>query len=132
MSIKSTYLKPLYNLRKYKFGIKKQSLLSSVEINQLVKEAMSILDEEIPISEDLTERILAKKPVIPPSKVFRINFSDYAQIAAVLAIGVVLGVVLGKNADTNILLSKDSKKKKILIEYRNSHYLTVDRTFFLK
>lgn len=132
MSTKSTYFMMFQNLFFKRTDNREQNTPESNEINQLVDYGMSVLDEEFQIPEGFTERILAKRPHLPKTKVFRINYMDYAQIAAVLAIGVFLGFVLGKHADTNLLLSKESKKKKTLIEYRDSHYLTIDRAFLLK
>jgi len=132
MRIKQTYFKAIFNLFNDRFKNREQNSLKLAEINRLVDKCMSVLDEEFQVPENLTERILANKPQITTNRILRINYTDYAQIAAVLAIGVFLGFVLGKHADTNILLSKENKKKKFLMEYRDSHYLTVDRTFLIK
>ncbi len=131
MNINQTYLKSFFNLANTRFENRKQGSLSFVEINHMIDKTMSILDEDFQVPENLTERILANKPTIK-TRIFMINFTDYAQIAAVLAIGVFMGFVLGKNADTKILSSNETKKKKILMEYRNIHHLTVDRTYFFK
>lgn len=102
------------------------------DLNQMVDAGMQVLDEEFQVPDDLIEKILANRPQIDTGKIRRINFSVYAQIAAVLAIGVFLGVVLGRNANTDLLSSNKTKKEKSLIEYRASHNLHVNRTYFLK
>ena len=100
------------------------------ELDQMVNTCMHLLDEEFQVPDNLTEKILANRPQIDTVKIRRMNFAVYAQIAAVLVIGVFIGIVLGKNADTD-LLSYKTKKEKSLIEYRASHNLFVDHTYFI-
>lgn len=101
-------------------------------LNELVDSTLNILDEDFQVPENLTDKIMSNRPQIKQTKVRKLNFAVYAQIAAVLAAGIFLGVVLGKNANTNMLISKEFKKHQSLIEYKMSHHLSVDRTLVLK
>ena len=102
------------------------------DLNEMVESTMSILNEEFHIPKNLTDKIMAKRPQIQQPKIRKFNYAVYAQIAAVIAAGVFMGVMLGKNADTGLLLSKETKKQRSLIEYRDSHHLNIDHTYFLK
>lgn len=98
-------------------------------LNELVDNTMNILDEDFQVPENLTDKIMSNRPQLKQqARVRKLNFAVYAQIAAVLAAGVFLGVVLGKNANTKLLSSKEAKKHQSLIEYKISHHLSVDRT----
>ena len=97
-------------------------------LNELVDTTMNILDEDFQVPENLADKIMSNRPQSKQPRVRKFNFAVYAQIAAVIATGVFLGVVLGKNANTNLLSSKESKKQRSLIEYKISHHLSVDRT----
>lgn len=101
-------------------------------LNELVDYTMSILDEDIQVPENLTNKIMSIRPQILQTKTWKFKFIVYAQIAAVIVAGIFLGVVLGKNANADILLSKESKKQQSLIEYKLSHYLHVDNCGLFK
>jgi hypothetical protein len=95
-----------------------------------IERVMSTLDDPIEVPEGLTEKTLqAKSKIKFPSKP-RFDYSKYLQIAAVLAIGIFLGVFLGRNANSGLLVSKKHKKDKALIEYRESHLLDNDNSFY--
>ncbi len=102
------------------------------DLNEKVETTLSILDEEFQVPENLTDKILSHCTNIKPHRKVRKNLAVYLQIAAVLAAGVFLGVVLGKNADTNLFTSKENKKNRSLIEYKISHHLLVDRAYIFK
>lgn len=95
-----------------------------------VSRVMALLDEPVEIPSGLTEKTLQKKNTItiPALPVFDIQ--KYLQIAAVLAAAVFLGVLLGKNANSELLVSKKQKKDKALIEYRESLLLKNDNSFY--
>jgi len=107
---------------------------SCQNLKLLIDSGMQILDEEVKIPENLTEKILGAIPKQITVKTRKINFGIYAQIAAVLAIGIFLGVVLGKNANTELLLSKKDKKKEMLVKYRASLNmdLETEQTYFFQ
>lgn len=88
-----------------------------------VNRLMSLLDQNIEVPEGIVNRTLQRKSgLIFPSKP-NLDFSKYFQIAAVLAAGIFLGIVLGKNANNDLFASKKHKKDKALIELRESHLL---------
>ena len=93
----------------------------------MVDATMKILDDEILVPENLTDKILSNRPQIQQTRIRKINFAVYAQIAAVIIAGIFLGVVLGTNANSDMWMSKESKKQRYLAEYQTSHHLTVDR-----
>jgi len=101
-------------------------------LNEMVDSTMNILDEDFQVPENLTDKIMSNRPQIKQPRVRKLNFAVYAQIAAVLTAGIFLGVVLGKNANADILQSKESKKQQSLIEYKMSHHFSVDRTHIFK
>lgn len=105
-----------------------EELSNNRNLNEMVDATMNILDEDFQVPENLTDKIMSNRPQIKQPRVRKLNFAVYAQIAAVIAAGVFLGVVLGKNANTNLLSSKEAKKHQSLIEYKISHHLSVDRT----
>lgn len=102
------------------------------EINTLVNNTMSVLDENLEVSEDLINKILLKKRNnrIQFSRIKKLSLSMYAQFATVILIGVFLGIILGKNAETKLLTSKVNNKSKSLIEFREAHHLVVEQSMF--
>ncbi|MBE9467957.1 MAG: hypothetical protein IMY72_06505 [Bacteroidetes bacterium] len=102
------------------------------EINTLVNNTMSVLDQNFEASEDLINKVLLKKrdKRIQVSRVRKTSLSMYAQFAAVIVISVFLGVILGKNAETKLLTYKMNDKSKSLIEFREAHHLVVAPSVF--
>jgi len=90
-----------------------------------INETISILDEEIDIPVGLTENVMKgiSRMEFPQGRAL-IDLNKYLQLAAVVAVGIFLGVLLGSRADKQIFLSKKDKKEKALIEYRESHHLS--------
>ena len=97
----------------------------------MINQTMAILDEEVEIPSGLTEKVLLRKskmaiiPGIPT-----IDLSKYLQLAAVIATGIFLGVLLGSHANTGLFLSKKGEKNKALIEYRESHHLNNQNSIY--
>jgi predicted anti-sigma-YlaC factor YlaD len=100
------------------------------EMNSKINQTLSLLDIESKVSENMTDRILSAKKA--GSKLFnrKVDFSLVLQIAAVVIAGIFLGIVLGRNSNTSLLMSKHSKKQKSLIEYREIHHLNVNQELF--
>jgi len=96
-----------------------------------IERAMSILDEPFDVPAYLAEKTIQKKTTLVFPKKPGFDYSKYLQIAAVLAIGIFLGIFLGRNADIGFLASKKHKKDKALIEFKES-YLLDDRNSFYK
>lgn len=95
-----------------------------------VEQVMSILDEPIDFPEGIVEKTLRNKTEIKfPSKP-GFDYSKYIQIAAVLAIGIFLGIFLGSNADLDFFASKKHKKDKALLEFKESHLLDDRNSFY--
>jgi predicted anti-sigma-YlaC factor YlaD len=90
-----------------------------------INETISILDEEVEIPMALTENVMKgiSRMEVPQGRTL-IDLNKYLQLAAVVAVGIFLGVLLGSRADKQIFLSKKDKKEKALIEYRMSHHLS--------
>ena len=92
---------------------------------RLTNQTMAILDEMVEVPTNLTEKVLRRKskmlvvPFIPS-----IDFNKYLQLAAVIATGIFLGILLGSHANSEMFLSKKIEKNKALIKYRNSHHLS--------
>jgi hypothetical protein len=91
---------------------------------------MTMLDEDIEIPVGLVEKTLQKKTTIKFPVKPGIDYSKYLQIAAVLAAGVFLGAFLGRNANSDLLASKKHRKDKALIEFRESHLLDNQNSFY--
>jgi predicted anti-sigma-YlaC factor YlaD len=90
-----------------------------------ISETISILDEEVDMPMGLTENVMKgiSKMEVPQGRAL-IDLNKYLQLAAVVAVGIFLGFLLGSRADKEIFLSKKDKKEKALIEYRESHHLS--------
>lgn len=95
-----------------------------------IDRVMALLDEEVEIPSGLKEKTLQKKNTITIQAHPVFDIQKYLQIAAVLAAAVFLGVLLGKNANSDLLVSKKQKKDKALIEYRESLLLKNDNSFY--
>ncbi|MBL7967819.1 MAG: hypothetical protein JNK09_12535 [Prolixibacteraceae bacterium] len=91
---------------------------------------MALLDEQVEVPLGLTEKTLQQKNAIKPQLQSVFDIQKYLQIAAVLAAAVFLGVLLGKNANCDLLVSKKQKKDKALIEYRESLLMKNDNSFY--
>lgn len=97
---------------------------SCKDIYSRVNNTMSILDHTIDVPEGLVEAILIEKSNLKTHKVRKWNLSGYAQLAAAIFIGVFMGHILGKNANTRLLL----KKHESMIQYYEMHHLNVDHS----
>lgn len=102
------------------------------EINTLVNNTMSVLDQNFEASDDLINKILLKKrnKRIQVPRVKKTRLSMYAQFAALILVGVFLGIILGKNAEIKLLTSKMNTKSKSLIEFREAHHIAVEASVF--
>jgi hypothetical protein len=92
-------------------------------LSKQVQEAMELLDQEIPAFSDLTGMILEKRreqAIIPKKPSY---LSHIAQLAAVITIGIMIGIVLGKNANPDCFRKDKRFKDNSLQEYLESHHL---------
>lgn len=105
-------------------------LLECDECSQVysdIQSAMQILDEPVAVPDSLFAGIMAKKDLLATEKRKRKDVSLIFQLTTVLAAAVLLGVILGFHANTEVLLSKNQKKNEALIEFREIHHMNVDR-----
>ena len=91
---------------------------------------MSILDESFEIPANLVEKTIQRKATLAFPVKSGHDYSKYLQIAAVFAVGIFLGVFLGRNADIGFLASKKHKKDKALIEFKESYFLDNKNSFY--
>jgi hypothetical protein len=99
-------------------------------MNQKIEQTLSILDIKSSLPENLTASIVAFKEEETSRKAGKINFSNILQIASVIAAGVFLGILLGKNSNMDFIQGKESKKEKSIMEYRDKHHFNVNPDFF--
>lgn len=128
MKCNQEYQKIVFGILDKEFEKHLSECPSCKELNQKVNDTMSILDKTIEVPEGMVEAILMKKREIEAHKIKRWKLSSLAQVAAVLLTGVIIGVILGRNANTNLLLSSESKKSKSLVEFYEMHHLKVDNS----
>jgi len=101
------------------------------DINSKVNETMSLLDSEIEVPEEIAPNVLSKINKTPQtSKVAKLSFSSYLQISLVIVTGILLGFILGKNADTSVFQSNKTRLRHSLIEFREAHHLNIDESAF--
>lgn len=91
------------------------------EQSAMISQTMDLLDEKIEIPSDLTQKVMQKINSVPFPVVRNFDPDKYLQLAAVVMAGILLGVLLGKNADSSMLLSKGKKDKSLtkFIEYEH-------------
>lgn len=95
-----------------------------------VNRIMSALDRKVEVPEGIVNKTLQRKLTLAFPAKPGIDFSKYLQIAAVLAAGIFLGIVLGRNANNELFVSKKHKKDKALMELRESHLLDNQSSFY--
>lgn len=86
----------------------------------MISQSMDLLDEKIEIPPGLTQKVIRKINSIP-SGTGRFDLTKYLQLAAVIVTGILLGVLLGKNADSGMLPLKGKKGRTLVkfIEYEH-------------
>lgn len=94
-----------------------------------VDQILEVLDVEVEIPDGLVDKVMEKKDSIQVSKPNRFDFSKYLQIAAVLIAAVMLGVLLGKNADVDSFNKKESRQNKALIQLKEEYHLSESHSF---
>lgn len=90
------------------------------EQSDRIDQTMGLLDEKIEVPSDLVQKMMQRINSIPFPVIRRFDPDKYLQLAAVVVAGILLGVLLGRNADSGILLSKGKKESlSKYIEYRH-------------
>jgi len=102
---------------------------NSESIEKRIDEILAVLDLEVEIPENLVEKVMERKNSIQSAGRTGIDFSKYLQIAAVFAAAVLLGVLLGKNADVHTFNKKQSREDRALLELKEKHHLSEDYSF---
>jgi hypothetical protein len=87
----------------------------------MISQAIGLLDEKIEIPSELTQKVMQRINSTPFPVIKSFDLDKYLQLAAVVVAGILLGVLLGKNADSSMLLSKGKKNKSLskFIEYEH-------------
>lgn len=97
-------------------------------INSNVNSLMSLLDQPVYIPENLVDKISLKKNNFIIGRRKRWDYAGILQLSTVMLAAVLIGVVLGKHANTKILIPKQTQKTELLNEYREMHHLNSDHT----
>ncbi len=95
-----------------------------------VEEILAILDINTEVPDDLIETVIKEKESVHIEKPIKFDFSKYLQIAAVFAAAVLIGVLMGKNADINSFNLKQNREKQTLIELRERYHLSDKSSFY--
>ena len=95
-------------------------------IQNNVDSIMDLLDRPVEIPTDLNQKIRITKKDIITGKKRAWDFVGALQFTTVIIAGVLLGVVLGKNANIKMLITKNEKKTESLIEYKEKHHLNTE------
>lgn len=95
-----------------------------------VDETMLLLDVDVEVPEGLPAAVLPEKVVAEVPKREKLGFFSYLQISLVIAAGIFLGFILGKNADTSVFQSNITKQHQSLIEFREAYHLDIDESTF--
>lgn len=105
-------------------------LMQCRECTQLqagIDHSMQLLEDPIEVPETLLSGILSRKEISFAENKKRKDFSLFFQFSTVIAAAIMLGIVLGFHANTQILTSRNKKKTDALIELKEMHHLNVDR-----
>lgn len=97
------------------------------QIKGSIEHSLQLLDEPVELPETLYDRIMSRKEISFTSNENRRDFSLIFQFSTVIAAAIMLGIVLGFHANTQLLTSKNRKKTEALIELKEMHHLNVDR-----
>lgn len=100
-------------------------------IKSSVDDVMSLLDTEVKIPEGLADSIMKKKKSLAPHKVHKFNLTSYLQVSLIIVSGILLGIILGKNANTSLIHSDQNQFHKSLIELREIYHLNVKEPPYL-
>jgi len=126
MNCKQAYQHIIFDVSNEKFEKHLSECQLCREKYSRVNNTMSILDHTIDVPEGILEAILIKKSKLKIHKVRKRNLSGFAQLAAVLLLGIFMGHMLGKNANTRVFL----RNQESLNKYYEMHHLNVDHSEF--
>jgi len=106
------------------FKFESERTIKNSDIDARVDEILSILDLQVQVPEGLVEKALNRKNEFKKHSTAKIDLSKYLQIAVVLAAAILIGIVMGRNANGSLLLSKKNQQKKALIELRDQYHIS--------
>jgi hypothetical protein len=92
-----------------------------------IDHSMRLLDEPVEVPATLLTRILSRKEISFSENKKQKDFSLIFQFTTVIAAAIMLGIVLGFHANTQILTSRNKKKTEALIVFKEMHHLNVNR-----
>lgn len=99
-------------------------------MEKMIEQQMNLLDRAVEVPDDLLAKTVELKSRVSIPRFPDVDYNKYLQLAAVVAVGIFLGIVLGRNANTELLASKKSKKDRALMEYRQSHQLNNETSIY--
>ncbi len=94
-------------------------------------ELLEVLDFMTPVPDALVEKVMHKKDEINRVTNKSIDYSKYFQIAVVFVAAILIGVLMGKNANNVFAQKKNNTDNKALIELREIHHLSETNSFGL-
>lgn len=99
-------------------------------IAKQLNEQMDILDMDLKeVPDGFSDKVMSRLPH-KVRKISKWTYSEIIQLAAVLLIGVFIGMVLGRNADLRLMQSAKTKKVNSLIELKEKYHLDQKQTDF--
>ncbi len=99
------------------------------DIDMLADEILSILDLQVSVPDDLVNKVIQKKNRMDVKPAYNFDFSKYLQIAVVFIAAIMIGVLMGKNANTILKQKRQNSEKSALIQLRDQHHLSDYNTF---
>jgi len=96
-------------------------------IKSRIDHSLQLLEEPVEVPSALYAKIMSSTEISFREKENRRDVSLFFQFSTVIAAAIMLGIVLGFHANTQLLTSKNKKKTDALIELREMHHLNVDR-----
>ncbi|MDX8339999.1 hypothetical protein SLH46_12435 [Draconibacterium sp. IB214405] len=92
---------------------------------------LEVLDLMNPVPDVLVEKVMQKTKEVDRAPDKSIDYSKYFQIAVVFVAAILIGVVMGKNANNVFAQKKQNTDKKALMELREIHHLSEKNSFGL-
>lgn len=90
---------------------------------------LEVLELQASVPDDLVDRVMLRKNEINRLPLRRTDYSKYFQIAVVFIAAILIGVLMGKNANQALAQKKDNMEKRALIELREVHHLSDNNSF---
>ena len=99
-------------------------------LNSRASASLSILDLKTDFPPGLTGLILYRLEE-DRKKQKKFDLMMIFQVASIVVAGIFLGITLGRNSNTELIMSKLNKKENFLIEYKDMHHLNIEQEFIL-